>query len=166
MPTAVVTVPRTGLSRRRGCNKRDLGAVGKNPRPHRPIASSCSWPLVRKAAPKRQQWMCNDRQESMEGLLPFNSWVGGGGHGASGLAIVRAHHRLVLLPSCPLALLPSSRSASAFSSLHAAHPPTSHSSSPSIPRVPRVVGPSVPLRRRLDDDAVDPRESRTSRMPR
>lgn len=51
--------------------------------------------------------MCNDRQESMEGLLPFNSWVGGGGHGASGLAIVRAHHRLVLLPSWvqrPLAL--------------------------------------------------------------
>lgn len=34
--------------------------------------------------------MCNDRQESMEGLLPpSNSWGCGGGHGASGLAIVR-----------------------------------------------------------------------------
>lgn len=33
--------------------------------------------------------MCNDRQESMEGLLPSNPWGCGGGHGASGLAIVR-----------------------------------------------------------------------------
>lgn len=108
------------------CSRQELQA----PSPHRQL-------LMRKGCPK---------EAAVGGcaMTGRNRWKGsfrpihGRGVAATGRRSWRlsAHHRLVLLPS--------SRSASAFSSLRAAHPPTSHSSSPSIPRVPRV-GPLRPL---------------------